>query len=114
MTGKTEKPAVETAPESGDLSADAVADYLSRHSDFFTDRLELLSEMFSPSRESGDGVVDMHRYLADRRLTEIDELRNCAQEVIETSRSNMSVQTRTHASVLAMMASTDMDHSSPK
>ncbi|HJO75403.1 MAG TPA: DUF484 family protein [Rhodospirillales bacterium] len=108
MTGKTEKPAVETALGPEQINGDAVADFLRRHPDFFTDRLDLLSEMSAPSRWTGDGVVDMQRYLADRRLGEIDDLRNCAQEVIETSRSNMSVQTRTHASVLAMMSATDI------
>ena len=108
MTGKTEKPVVETTPEPEEITGDACADYLRRHPDFFTDRLNLLSEMSAPSRWTGDGVVDMQRYLADRRLGEIDDLRNCAQEVIETSRSNMSVQTRTHASVLALMSATDI------
>jgi hypothetical protein len=50
----------------------------------------------------------MQHFLADRQRGEIDDLRNCAQEVIETSRSNMSVQTRTHASVLALMSATDV------
>ncbi len=108
MTSKTEKPTVETPPAAEDISGDAVADYLRRHPDFFTGRLDLLSEMTAPSRWTGDGVVDMQRYLAERRLGEIDDLRNCAQEVIETSRSNMSVQTRTHAAVLAMMSATDV------
>ena len=110
MTGKNEKPAVETAPEPEQISGDAVANYLRRHPDFFNDRLDLLSEMSAPSRWTGDGVVDMQRYLADRRLGEIDDLRNCAQEVIETSRSNMSVQTRTHAAVLAMLSAADLEH----
>lgn len=108
MTGKTEKPAVKTALGPEGITGAAVADYLRGHPDFFNDRLELLSEMSAPSRWTGDGVVDMQRYLADRRLGEIDDLRNCAQEVIETSRSNMSVQTRTHASVLALMSATDI------
>ncbi len=109
MTGKTEKPAAATAPAMEDISGDAVAGYLRRHPDFFTGRLDLLSEMSAPSRWSGDGVVDMQRYLAESRRGEIDDLRNCAQEVIETSRSNMSVQTRTHAAVLALMSATDVE-----
>lgn len=91
-------------------TADSVADYLSRHPDFFAGRPELLARMAAPSRWSGDGVVDMQRYLLERTRTEIADLRNCAQEVIETSRSNMSVQTRTHAAALALIAVPDVDH----
>ena len=39
----------------------------------------------------------------------MDELRDCAQDVIETSRSNMSTQTRAHAAVLALLATRQWD-----
>jgi|TARA_Y100000294_G_scaffold109072_1_gene101193 hypothetical protein len=111
MGRKTDKPAVDDdqAP-ADDVSGDAVADYLRRHPEFFTDRLDLLSDMTAPDRWSGDSVVDIQRFLAERRLGEIDDLRNCAQEVIETSRTNMSVQTRTHAAVLALLSAADLEH----
>lgn len=111
MTRKTDEPAAKNAtrPEGAGMSGDTVAEYLKSHPDFFADRLELLSEMAAPARWSGDGVVDMQRFLLERRLGEIEELRNCAQEVIETSRTNMSVQTRTHAAVLALLAVKDLD-----
>ena len=111
MKRKTKNSAVDDNPAPTDegVSADSVADFLRRNPDFFTDRLDLLAEMVAPSRWTGDGVVDMQRFLAERRLGEIDDLRNCAQEVIETSRTNMSVQTRTHASVLALLAVGDLD-----
>ncbi len=111
MKRKTKNSAVDDNPATTDesVSADAVADFLRKHPDFFTDRLDLLSEMAAPSRWTGDGVVEMQLFLAERRLGEIDDLRNCAQEVIEISRTNMSVQTRTHASVLALLAVADLD-----
>ena len=111
MKRKTKNSAVDDNPAPTDegVSADSVADFLRRNPDFFNDRLDLLSEMAAPSRWTGDGVVDMQLFLAERRLGEIDELRNCAQEVIETSRTNMSVQTRTHASVLALLAVEGLD-----
>ncbi len=110
MAQKTDKSAVDENQAAGGISGDDVGAYLDDHPDFFSDRLELLSRMAAPSRWSGDVVVDMQRFLADQRLGEIDDLRNCAQEVIETSRTNMTVQTRTHASVLAMLSATDVDH----
>ncbi|NQU60804.1 MAG: DUF484 family protein [Rhodospirillales bacterium] len=115
MTGKTIDKATEPvmgktlAGADGDLSADAVAEYLRSNPDFFVDKVDLLAEMSVPDRWSGDGVVDMQRFLAERRLGEIDDLRDCAQEVIETSRSNMSVQTRTHAAIMALLAAADVE-----
>lgn len=86
-----------------EAEAVAVADYLERHPDFFVDRPELFKAMQAPGRFEDDGVVDFQRFQIDRHRSEIDELRNCAQEVIETSRSNLTIQTRTHAAVLAML-----------
>ncbi len=81
MKRKTENPAVDNNPAPPDegVSAEAVAEFLGQNPDFFADRLDLLSEMTAPSRWTGDGVVDMQRFLAERRLGEIDDLRNCAQ-----------------------------------
>ena len=115
MAQKNDTPAFEDSAQAGEdgpsggVTADDVVSYLEGHPDFFSSRQDLLSNMTAPSRWTGDGVVDMQRFLADRRLREIDDLRNCAQEVIETSRSNMSVQTRTHAAVLALLWAADMD-----
>ncbi len=111
MSRKSNEPAHDAAAESADAAtAESVAGYLARHPEFFIERPELLAGMAPPSRWSGDGVVDMQRYLLERTRVEIADLRDCAQEVIETSRSNMSVQTRTHAAALALIAVPDLDH----
>ncbi|NQW00418.1 MAG: DUF484 family protein [Rhodospirillales bacterium] len=88
---------------------DVVA-YLRRNPDFFKSHADIMSEVVAPERWTGDGVVDLQRVMLDRRTSEIDELRNCAQEVIETSRSNMSTQTRTHAAVLAAVTANGFAH----
>ncbi|MBT3307286.1 MAG: DUF484 family protein [Alphaproteobacteria bacterium] len=109
MVQKNDTPALDDLGDlEGGISADDVTAYLEGHPDFFASRQDLLANMTAPSRWTGDGVVDMQHFLADRRLREIDDLRGCAQEVIETSRSNMSVQTRTHAAVLALLWASDM------
>ncbi len=92
------------------LNEKQVAEYLQENPDFFKAHPEIMSEVVAPERWTGDGVVDMQRYMLDRRTSEIDELRNCAQEVIETSRSNMSTQTRTHAAVLAAVTAKSFEH----
>lgn len=92
------------------LSEEQVAAYLRDNPDFFKSHADIMSEVVAPERWTGDGVVDMQRFMLDRRTSEIDELRNCAQEVIETSRSNMSTQTRTHAAVLAAVTANGFEH----
>ena len=91
------------AADPKDLSAEQVADYLARHPEFFAANGHLLAAMAAPGRWA-EGVVDIQQVMLDRRLEEIEELRNCAVEVIETSRTNMTVQTRTHAAVLALLS----------
>lgn len=86
-----------------DLDADDVAVFLMQNPMFFTEHPDLLDFVQLPDRFDAGGVVDFQRYQLQRRDSEIDELRNCAQDVIETSRTNMSVQTRTHAAVLAIL-----------
>lgn len=87
-----------------EMDAQAVAAYLCRNPDFFNQHPDVLDAIALPARWSGDGVIDMQQYLINRNRAEMDELRDCAQDVIETSRSNMSTQTRTHAAVLALLA----------
>ena len=108
MAGKKEDAA---APEddTDELRPELVARWLGHHPDFFATRPDLLLQMTFPARWSGDGVVDMQRYVLERRQDEIENLRNCAIEVIEASRSNLSSQTRTHAGALALVAAGDFD-----
>ncbi|MBM3565222.1 MAG: DUF484 family protein [Alphaproteobacteria bacterium] len=86
-----------------DLSPEQVVDYLLRHPDFFEKNGQMIAAMTAPGRWTGGGVVDIQKVMLDKRLEEIEELRNCAIEVIETSRTNMTVQTRTHAAILAIL-----------
>jgi len=112
MTGnaKDTAPATPAAAIASGPSDDQVRDFLGRHPDFLTRNPELLERLSVPSRWSGDGVVDMQQFVLEHLRGEIDSLRDCAQDVIETSRTNMSTQTRTHAAVLAMLGARDFDH----
>ncbi len=99
-----------SAPARGGLSEDRVAGYLRRHPDFFTRHADVLATMTPPARWQGDRVVDMQRFVLERLREEVESLRACAREIIETSRSNLSSQTRAHAAVLAMLAAVDFEH----
>ena len=90
----------EERPEAPLAEADVLA-FLRAHPDFLARHPDVIVEMSAPGRWSGNGIVDMQKFLIDRRGIEMDELRDAAQDVIETSRSNMSTQTRTHGAVLS-------------
>ncbi len=92
------------------LEETEVAEYLRQNPQFFQKYTDIMSDIVAPERWTGDGVVDLQRVMLDRNSSELDELRNCAQEVIETSRNNMSTQTRTHASVLAAVTAKNFEH----
>lgn len=109
MAKKLEGTVVQGAPDRDRVLEKEVADYLRRHPDFLVRHPEVLDVMEVPARWSGDGVVDMQQFMLQRLRDEIDDLRNSAQEVIETSRSNMSSQTRAHASVMAILAAGDFE-----
>lgn len=103
MSGDYTEAAEDLDGDEIELDADAVAAFLIRHPNFFAERPEVLDCVDLPDRFGTQGVVDFQQYQLRRRDSEIDELRTCAQDVIETSRSNMSIQTRTHAAVLALL-----------
>ncbi len=96
-------------PAAGALSTEQVSAYLLEHPEFFTEHPDLLMMLAPPARWSGDSVVDLQKFMVDTLREELDGLRNCTQEVIETSRANMTNQTRTHAAVLALLTASDLE-----
>lgn len=91
------------------LNDEQVSQYLAQNPDYLSRNPDILQSMMAPSRWSGDGVADMQQYMLEQLRGEIDNLRDCAQDVIETSRTNMSIQTRTHTAVLALLSATNLE-----
>lgn len=91
--------------EIGTIDHQGVANFLKANPDFFVSQPELLINLSLPKFHGKDteSIVDFQLYQLKQANAEIDQLRNCAQDVIETSRNNMSIQTRTHAAVLALI-----------
>lgn len=114
MTGNPEEATVESedtgdAGAGGEPGESAVLAYIARHPEFLVDNVEFLKRLV-PAREwTGEPVVDLQAVMMDRTQEAIDDLRSSTRHVIETSRSNMSVQTRTHEAVLVLLAASDMD-----
>ncbi len=99
----------DNASATDDTDAERVAEYLRRHPDFLLRHPEILDRLTPPAPHRGDGVVDIRQFMLERLRGEVDNLRSCAVELIDTSRSNMSSQTRIHASVLAILGLDDFE-----
>lgn len=87
-----------------------VLEFLGRNPDFLLRHPEALLSLSPPSRFKGtDGLVDMQVYMIERLRDELDRVRGAADHLINTSRSNMSTQTRTHEAALLLLAAETMD-----
>ncbi len=93
----------------GEMTADQVVHYLRQNPEFLLVQPDLLHELAPPPRWTGDTVVDFQRFMVDMLRGEIAGLRDCTSAVIETSRTNMSVQAQTHAAALSLLAAAGMD-----
>jgi uncharacterized protein len=107
-TEKSTEKAAETAADGASVTSEQVAEYLRDHPDFLALRPELFKVMAPPARWTGESVVDMQRFMVETLRGELDGLRGTTHEVIETSRSNMAFQSRTHDAVLALLAAGDI------
>jgi uncharacterized protein len=105
MARKTEpanKPPVPPASE------EQVVAFLRAHPHFLVDHPDLLSKLAPPSRFNGGPVVDMQQFMIARLNDELDQMRGCAEHLISTSRSNMSIQSRTHQAILSTLCAGSM------
>lgn len=104
MSGKAgDKANLAAEIETRTVSAEEVAAYLREHPNYLNDNPDLLHVLTPPSRWTGDGVIDMQGFILDRLRTETEYLRNSANELVATTRSNLLVQTRAHAAALAVL-----------
>lgn len=86
-----------------------VAAYLRRHGDFLLRHPDLVLSLSPPSRWTEAGaIVDMQAFMIDRLKEEVNRIKGAAEDLILTSRSNMSIQSRTHQAVLVLLEASDL------
>lgn len=91
------------------LSDAQVAAYLRGHGDFLLRHPDLVLSLSPPSRwPDVDGVVDMQVFMIERLKEEVDRIKGAAEDLIHTSRFNLSTQNRTHEAVLTLMSADDL------
>ena len=110
MTGKKENTtAAQTPALEKSITEEQVADYLREHPDFLGRNVDIVADQSAPDRWQQNGVVDMQQFMVARLQEEMESLRTCAQDVIETGRNNMSNQFRTHKAILSILSAQDLD-----
>ena len=84
-------------------SEEQVVAYLKANPEFLARYPDLFAKMAPPSRFDGGSVVDLQEFMIKRLHDELDQMRGCAEHLITTSRSNMSIQARTHEAALIIL-----------
>ncbi len=93
------------------LNDDEVAAYLKAHPDFLIRNQDVVNVLSPPGRwdgEDGGGVVDMQQFMLEQLRSESENLRDAARHIIDTSRANLSIQTRVHTAVLTLLGARDL------
>lgn len=99
------------SPDSSVMIDDvSVVRYLRANCDFLVRHPELVQSLSPPGRGSGDSVLDMQQFMLERLRGEMENLRASSMDLIDVSRRNLSVQNRTHAAALALLAANDFAH----
>lgn len=96
--GAAEKPAEET-----ELKPRQVLRFLRENPDFLFRNPEILESLKPPFRNSGDGVIDLQHFMVERLRGDMARLRADQDDLVSTSRDNLSNQARVHKAVLALL-----------
>ncbi len=82
-------------------TAEQVVAYLRAHPDFLSRHPQAIDLLQLPSRDMGEGVVDFQSAMIQRLRLDVDGHSSRHRELLDTSRANLSIQTRIHECVLA-------------
>jgi uncharacterized protein YigA (DUF484 family) len=85
------------------LTKQDVISWLEKNPDFFVRNPDVLDLLLPPKENSGKGIADFQHYMVKRLKADRDEVLESAREIVETSRANMSNQSRVHRAVLMLM-----------
>ena len=97
-----------------EITAAEVAAYLKQNPDFLRQHPEALDNQLPPERELGDGVVDFQSALIDRLREDVAGHTVRQRELLDTSRANLTIQTRVHDSTVVHRDADGCTRISPK
>lgn len=92
------------------LTEKQVMDFLTKNPDFLVKNLKLLEKLEIPNRSSDDSVVDLQHFVI-QRLREVNEGQEKLQkQLIETSRTNLTIQQYVHEAILTLLSAQSLQH----
>lgn len=95
------------------LLAGQVGDFLRRNPSFLTEFLDrnshLVAQIAPAPKDRGDGVVDLQTFMVGRLRAEVGRLHKRLEEVVDTSRSNLSAQALIHEACLGLLDAASID-----
>lgn len=92
------------------VTAKQVAGYLRDHPDFLIEHSSLLDQLEPPTRDHGNGVVDLQHVMLQRLRDEVEKLGGMRDDLLETSRGNANSQDRIHRAIIALLEATSFEH----
>ena len=87
-----------------------VAAYLKRHPDFLVRNPDLVEILTPPARQQGNGVVDFQSVMIERLQTELGGVRTTHDNLVTTTRGNLSSQSQIHRAILDLLNARNFEH----
>jgi uncharacterized protein len=100
----------ETAPrKSPGITAQEVDTYLRDHPDFLVDHPDLVNILLPPDAQHGNRVVDMQQFMLQRVRGDLGKLQTQHNEILATSRGNLTSQNRIHGAILRILEARNLE-----
>lgn len=96
-------------PAARPLSVQQVVAYLRAHPDFFLKNPELLEFLSPPEVHHGGNVVDLQRHMVGKLQTGIKSLKSKYEEMLLSSRDNMSTLHQVHEAALRLIRAPSLE-----
>lgn len=91
------------------LNDDDILRWLKNNPDFFQKNPEILDDLVPPKKVAGKKVADFQSYMIERLKADKQEVLATTQEIVETSRANMTNQSRIQQAVLRILETKTLD-----
>ena len=93
-----------------ELTSEDILEFLKENPTFLKDHPEAAEHLIPPRERPRKGeVADFQSYMIDRLKKDKERIHSTTQELVETSRANMTNQQRVHTAVLRMLEATRFD-----
>lgn len=110
MSGKRTNVDPAAGGRGSDQTSATVKAFLRANPDFLLKNPELLEVLTPPPRHTGGNVTDLGGFMVERLQDQVGELREREAGLLETVRSNQSVQACVHRATLTMLDAMSFEH----